>query len=113
MPGLRLSRRPTGALETCETGGILNSAVNLIASAAVTEAMKFLVGAHDQMRRTLLSFDAWYNDRSEVRTGQPRADCTVCGQRQFAYLSGRAHAHLALRTQLRADTRAPTPSGLR
>ncbi len=87
---------PTGALETCETGGILNSAVNLIASAAVTEAMKFLVGAHGQMRRTLLSFDAWYNDRSEVRTGQPRADCSVCGQRQFAYLAGRAHAHISL-----------------
>jgi adenylyltransferase/sulfurtransferase len=87
---------PTGAFETCETGGILNSAVNLIASAAVTEAMKFLVGAHDKLRRTLLSFDAWYNDRSEVRASQPRADCTVCGQRQFAYLAGRAHAHISL-----------------
>ena len=36
---------PAGAMETCDTGGILNSAVNLIASLAVTEAMKFLVGA--------------------------------------------------------------------
>ena len=31
-------------VETCETSGILNSAVNLVASIAATEAMKFLVG---------------------------------------------------------------------
>ena len=35
---------PAGAVETCDTGGILNSAVNLIASIAVTEAMKFSGG---------------------------------------------------------------------
>ena len=56
---------PAGALETCDTGGILNSAVNLVASLAVTEAMKLLVGARSAMRRTLLSFDAWHNDHSE------------------------------------------------
>jgi adenylyltransferase/sulfurtransferase len=87
---------PTGATETCDTGGILNSAVNLIASASVTEAMKFLVGARSRMRRTLLSFDAWYNDRSEIRADHPRADCSVCRQRTFAYLAGRAHAHISL-----------------
>src|SRR5208282_4508831 len=36
---------PRGTVETCETAGILNSAVNLVASLAATEAMKFLVGA--------------------------------------------------------------------
>ena len=87
---------PAGAVETCDTGGILNSAVNLIASLAVTEAMKYLVGAHSAMRRTLLSFDAWYNDRSEIRADHPRADCTVCGQRSFPYLAGRAHPHISL-----------------
>ena len=36
---------PRGAVETCETSGILNSAVNLIASIEATEAIKILVGA--------------------------------------------------------------------
>ena len=36
---------PRGMVETCETSGILNSAVNLVASIAATEAMKLLVGA--------------------------------------------------------------------
>jgi adenylyltransferase/sulfurtransferase len=33
---------PRGTVETCETAGILNSAVNLVASIAATEALKFL-----------------------------------------------------------------------
>ena len=36
---------PRGMVETCETSGILNSAVNLVASIAATEALKMLVGA--------------------------------------------------------------------
>ena len=34
---------PRGMVETCETSGILNSAVNLVASIAATEAVKLLV----------------------------------------------------------------------
>ncbi len=33
---------PRGAVETCETSGILNTAVNLAASISATEALKFL-----------------------------------------------------------------------
>src|SRR5271165_3195725 len=64
---------PTGTVETCDTAGILNSAVNLAASIAVTEAIKFLTGAHDRLRRTLLSCDLWTNEWSSVSSAQPRA----------------------------------------
>ena len=87
---------PSGAVETCDTGGILNSAVNLVASLAATEAMKLLVGARASMRRTLLSFDVWHNDRSEIHAAAPRSDCSVCRGREFAYLSGRSHPHISL-----------------
>src|SRR5712692_7778734 len=50
---------PSGVLETCETAGILSSAVNLAASIAATEAIKLLTGATQQVRRTLLSHDLW------------------------------------------------------
>src|SRR5262249_44503449 len=43
---------PRGMVETCETSGILNSAVNAVASIAATEAMKILVGAEERVRRT-------------------------------------------------------------
>src|SRR5437763_5587802 len=45
---------PEGTVETCDTSGILNSAVNLAVSFAATEAIKILTGAHDKIRRTML-----------------------------------------------------------
>lgn len=87
---------PGGAVETCDTAGILNTAVNLAASIEVTEALKWLVGARDRMRRTLLSCDVWNNEWSEVAAGKPRADCVVCGGRDFARLRGEGRPHITL-----------------
>jgi adenylyltransferase/sulfurtransferase len=87
---------PRGAFETCETVGILNSAVNLAASIAATEAIKLLVGAHAQLRRTLLSFDLWRNERAEIQAGSPHSGCRVCGAREFVHLAGQGRAHITL-----------------
>jgi molybdopterin-synthase adenylyltransferase len=87
---------PVGTVETCDTAGILNTAVNLAASIQVSEALKFLVGATGQMRRTLLAMDLWSNQRSEVSTATPRSDCAVCGQRDFAHLRGESRPHITL-----------------
>jgi adenylyltransferase/sulfurtransferase len=87
---------PRGTGETCDTAGILNSAVNVIASIAATEALKWLVGAHAQIRRTLLSYDVWWNDRAELSAAKPRGDCRCCGQREFPYLAGEGRPHITL-----------------
>jgi adenylyltransferase/sulfurtransferase len=87
---------PTGTVETCDTGGILNPAVNLAASMEAIEAMKWIVGAHDRMRRTLLSWDVWSNEHSEIDTSHRREECTVCGQRQFSHLAGVARPQITL-----------------
>lgn len=93
---------PTGNVETCDTAGILSTAVNLAASIQVTEALKFLTGQPHLMRRTLLSFDLWNSaanvsiDRSEISTNSPRPDCQVCGQRIFTHLAGQDRAHITL-----------------
>ncbi len=87
---------PRGAQETCETAGILNSTVGLVASIEATEAIKFLVGAEDAMRRTLLSWDVWRNQSTEVGAHEPRADCRACGQRDFIHLAGKGRAQVTL-----------------
>jgi len=87
---------PQGAFETCETAGILGSAVNLAASIAATEAIKLLVGAHDRLRRTLLSFDVWSNERSEIAADKPRPGCRVCGKRDFVHLAGQGRPHITM-----------------
>ena len=87
---------PRGTFETCETAGILNSAVNLAASISATEALKFLVGAEAKLRRTLLSSDVWQNERAEVAADQPRPGCRVCGRREFLHLAGEGRPHITL-----------------
>ena len=87
---------PHGMVETCDTAGILNSAVNLGASIAATEAIKFLVGAESQLRRTLLSFDVWCNERSEIAANKPRHACRACDRREFPHLAGEGRPHITL-----------------
>ena len=87
---------PTGMVETCDTSGILNSAVNFIASIASAEAIKLLVGARDKLRRTLLSYDVWTNDFAEIKTAKPRRGCRACDQRDFVHLAGEGRPHITL-----------------
>ncbi len=87
---------PTGMVATCDTAGILNTAVNFAASVEVTEALKFLVGARDQMRRTLLGRDLWTNEQAEVNASTPRARCTVCQLRDFTHLRGEDRPQITL-----------------
>ena len=87
---------PTGPVETCDTSGILNTAVNFAASIQATEALKYLANQPQAMRRTLLSFDLWSNERSEINSSKPLPDCEVCGQRVFAHLAGQGRPHITL-----------------
>ena len=77
-------------METCETSGILNSAVNVIASIAATEAIKILIAGTDapHLRRTLLSLDVWTNEHAEISAAKPRPGCRACDQRDLVHLAG-------------------------
>ena len=89
---------PLGLVETCETSGILNSAVNFVASIAATEALKILAGGRTapSLRRTLLSFDLWTNEHAEISAAKPRAGCRACGERHFIHLAGEGRPHITL-----------------
>ena len=87
---------PSGPVETCDTAGILSTAVNFAASIQVTEALKFLTGQPHLMRRSLLSLDLWTNHRSEIATSTPDPACSVCASRNFTHLSGVGRPHITL-----------------
>ena len=87
---------PRGALETCETSGVLGPAVSVVASVAAGEALKLLVGAREPLRRTLLSWDLWTNQTSAIQAGQPHPDCRACGRRDFVHLAGEGRPHISL-----------------
>jgi adenylyltransferase/sulfurtransferase len=87
---------PSGAVDTCDTSGILATAVNFAASIQVTEALKFFTGQSHLMRRTMLSFDLWSSELSEITTSRPREECAVCGRREFTHLAGTSRPHITL-----------------
>ena len=97
---------PRGIVDTCETSGILNSAVNLVASIAATETLKLLVGDGTDgtkaqhppktLRKTLLSFDLWTNEHVEITAAKPRPGCRACGERNFIHLAGEGRPHITL-----------------
>lgn len=87
---------PEGTVETCDTAGILNSAVNLIGSIQATEAIKFLVGAREKLRRTLLSVDVWSNEQAEIAADKPRQGCQACGVHEFPHLAGERRPQITL-----------------
>jgi molybdopterin/thiamine biosynthesis adenylyltransferase len=90
------SDSPRGIVETCDTAGILNSAVNVVASIAATEAIKLAVGARDSLRRTLLSYDVWTNAYAAVNADKPRPGCRTCQERDFVHLAGEGRPHISL-----------------
>jgi len=89
---------PRGIVETCETSGILNSAVNLVASIAATEALKLIVSGTNSppVRKTLLSFDLWTNEHAEISAATPRQGCRACMERDFIHLAGKGRPHITL-----------------
>ena len=87
---------PAGAVETCDTAGILAMAVNLAASMQSVEALKLLTGQLQNLRRTFFSTDLWLNQRSEINTATPAPDCPVCARRIFSHLEGAARPHITL-----------------
>ncbi len=70
-------------LETCETAGVLNTAVNIIASIEANEALKYLLGIKPSLfsKMMLVDVKSLIFDIIEVRR---REDCPVCSGK-FAY----------------------------
>ena len=87
---------PSGPVETCDTAGILSTAVNLAASLQVTEALKLLTHQPQLLRRSFLSLDLWTGERSEISTSTPRPSCAVCGARSFIHIAGESRPHITL-----------------
>ena len=86
---------PEGAYDTCDTVGVIGPAVAWVAAIQVTEALKILLGRHQELHGAMLAYDIWKNQSQEVRpTRDPQ--CRVCGAREFAYLSRTGPTHTSL-----------------
>ena len=100
---------PSGMVETCDTSGILNPAVNLAASLESVEAIKWIVGAHDRMRArsSPATCGAMKSPKSTPHTRDP----VVPSARSINLSISRCRPppDHPLRQKLRPDSRTPSP----
>jgi adenylyltransferase/sulfurtransferase len=87
---------PPGALPTCDTAGVLGSAVSLAAAFAATEAIKLLLGSPDVRAGEVYVLDVWAGELRRVRLLRDPA-CPCCGQGRYDFLRD---APAALATEL-------------
>ncbi|MGC8878766.1 MAG: ThiF family adenylyltransferase [Anaerolineae bacterium] len=74
-----------GSTPTCDTVGIVNPIVSVVAGIAVAEGIKYLVGT-GTINRGIIYVDVWHNTYDVLESGDPRPDCPTCGQGYFEYL---------------------------
>jgi molybdopterin/thiamine biosynthesis adenylyltransferase len=83
-----------GIEETCDTVGVLGSAVSLIASLESAAALRLLVGAQPAAGR-LFSADVWAGRFQSIAVARNPA-CRSCARRDLRYLQGDAQPHITM-----------------
>jgi bacteriocin biosynthesis cyclodehydratase domain-containing protein len=86
---------PAGFEETCDTVGVLNAAVGVIASLQAAEATKLLAGKKEALNGRLVACDVWKGRFQSIRVARNPA-CRACGERKFTYLAGAAQPHISM-----------------
>jgi len=73
---------------TCDTGGIISPAVQMVIAHQTAEAMKMLVEDWDAVRTSFVSFDLWRNQYTSLKMSKAKfAGCLSCGEeRTYPYL---------------------------
>ena len=81
-----------GTTPTCDTIGVVSSAVGIVANFQVSETLKVLTGNLERVSRTLLHLDLWENEFLQFKVSAARegSACPCCKLRHFEYLDGRA-----------------------
>ncbi|KAB2333187.1 thiamine biosynthesis protein MoeB [Cytobacillus depressus] len=73
---------------TCDTGGIIAPAVQMVISHQSAEVLKILVEDWDAVRTSFVSFDLWRNQYSSMKVSKAKdSGCLSCGEnRTYPYL---------------------------
>ncbi len=84
-----------GAEDTCDTAGVLNAAVGVVASIQAAEATKLLAGKVGALNGRLISCDVWTGKFQSIRVAR-NPDCRACVRRELKYLRGSAQPHISM-----------------
>jgi molybdopterin-synthase adenylyltransferase len=84
-----------GAEATCDTAGVLNTAVGVVGSIEAAEATKLLAGRPEALNGRLISCDVWTGRFQSIQIAR-NPDCRACQRRDFIYLNGQAQPHITM-----------------
>jgi molybdopterin/thiamine biosynthesis adenylyltransferase len=76
-----------GGGQTCDTVGVIGPIVDIIASFQAVEALKWMAGAAEARRGTLLSLEVWYHQVLNLKLPEPKKDCPTCQLKQYPALT--------------------------
>ena len=76
---------PREAMETCDSAGVLGSAIGIIASWQSAEALKLLAG--HEPASGLIVIDSWNTDCRIMKLSS-NPNCPTCGKGEFPFLDG-------------------------
>lgn len=82
--------------ETCDTVGVINSAVYWVAALQVNQALQLLVGSWSVETARMHRGDLWRDEFHASLPPRPRADCRTCTGREFVHLAGKAQPQITL-----------------
>ncbi len=102
---------PAGSAATCDTAGVIQPIISVVAAVQVSEALKFLTGNFDKLHNCLMQFDVWENEWRKIKLGKPNENCPSCGERKFDSLNAEAsgfEAVLCGRNAVQISPPAPT-----
>jgi len=75
-----------GSTPTCDTVGVLGTAVNMVGSIEVTEGLKILLGKYDLLIKKLVYIDVWQGIWNLYEIKKDANRCSVCDDRKFSFL---------------------------
>jgi adenylyltransferase/sulfurtransferase len=87
---------PQGAQPTCETAGVLNAIISVVASLQVADALKLLSGHPEKIRPRIATIDVWEGTLRQIDGPAPDPDCPCCARREFSFLEEREFPPVSL-----------------
>ncbi len=105
-----------GSTPTCDTAGVLSTAVNVVASLEATEGLKILLGKADALYGELLYVDVWNGAFERLAVNRQETPCPVCDLGQFEFLEAQEGSYLtalcgrnAVQVSLRGEAQVSLP----
>jgi molybdopterin/thiamine biosynthesis adenylyltransferase len=102
---------PAGSAETCDTAGVIQPVIAIVAAVQVTEALKLLTGHTEELHGALMQFDVWRNEWRRIRLGAPAPECPTCALGRYETLEAEAKDFAAVLCGRNAVQISPARAG--